>query len=314
MGHNSEKLNRKLMGMFDKWLDSCVRRGRIARNTIAVGMVVLDHLRQKCPVRQDEVMSEGGELRGARAGLGSIFAKYGIPRNFLKEATTRQAHQDARRLFELLRWGEAFEGLNNNERDRILITCIETLTDKAREWLSRPNLKLDMNRLDSPTAWIHLILEKSRGFSGGVLEQHLVGAKLQKRHEHCVIPNHPAHAADVQTQRPGDYTIHNVVYHVTAAPSQAVMEKCEANIRTGKLPVLLVPQDKKAAAEAFADLAHIDNRIVVISIEDFIAVNIIEMSVGAKKDFFQILKEIIEIYNKRLSEAETDMSLRIEIR
>jgi hypothetical protein len=314
MGHNSEKMNQKLTGIFQAWFDSCVRRGRVARNTIAVGMVVLDHLRQKCPVRQDEVMSEGGELKGSRAGLGSIFAKYGIPRNFLKEATTRQAHQDARKLFELLHWGEAFKGLNDDERDLLLVTCIKSLTDKAREWLSRPNLKLDMNRLDSPTAWIRLILEKSKGFSGGVLEQHLVGAKLQKRHEHCVIPNHPAHAADVQTDRSGDYTIHNVVYHVTAAPSQAVMQKCEANIRTGKRPVLLVPQNKKAAAAAFAELAHIDNQIDVISIEDFVAVNIIEMSAGAKTDFFQILREIIEIYNKRLSEVETDMSLRIEIR
>jgi len=92
------------------------------------------------------------------------------------------------------------------------------------------------------------------------------------------------------------------------------MQKCEANIRTGKRPVLLVPQNKKAAAAAFAELAHIDNQIDVISIEDFVAVNIIEMSAGAKMDFFQILREIIEIYNKRLSEVETDMSLRIEIR
>lgn len=69
-----------------------------------------------------------------------------------------------------------------------------------------------------------------------------------------------------------------------------------------------------AAAAAFAGLAHIDNRIDVISIEDFVAVNVIEMSTGAKTDFFKFLEEIVEIYNKRLSEMETDMSLRIEIR
>jgi hypothetical protein len=32
------------------------------------------------------------------------------------------------------------------------------------------------------------------------------------------------------------------------------------------------------------------------------------------KDFFSVLKEIVEIYNKRLSEVETDLSLRIEVR
>lgn len=188
------------------------------------------------------------------------------------------------------------------------------ITESMERESSISNLLIEINDTHSPTTWMKTILKHARDGPDNIIGQHLVGAKLQKRHEHCAIPNHPAHAADVQTDRPGDYTIHNVVYHVTASPSQAVMQKCEANIRTGKRPVLLVPQDKKAAAEAFADLAHIDNQIDVISIEDFVAVNIIEMSVGAKTDFFQILKEIIEIYNKRLSEVETDMSLRIEIR
>ena len=32
------------------------------------------------------------------------------------------------------------------------------------------------------------------------------------------------------------------------------------------------------------------------------------------KDFFSVLKEIVEIYNRRLAEVETDLSLQIEIR
>ncbi len=32
------------------------------------------------------------------------------------------------------------------------------------------------------------------------------------------------------------------------------------------------------------------------------------------KDFFSILKEIVEIYNKRLSKVETDLSLQIQVR
>jgi len=303
----------ELKQIFSSWLDSCVRKKRLSRNTIAVGMVVLDHLRHKCPAVKSEVMSDGGELRGSRAGLGAVLNRYGLPGSFLKEATTRQAHQDAQRLFELYQWGEALKGLHNDEKEQLLMDSITILTAKAKEWLDRPNLKFDINRLASPTAWIHLILDKSKGLSGGIVEQHLVGAKLQKRHENCSIPNHPAHSADVQTERLGDFSIHDVVYHVTAAPSQAVIQKCAANIRAGKRPILLIPQDKKAAASGFAELENLEHQISVISIEDFIAVNIIEISSNEKTDFLQILIDIIEIYNKRLADVETDMSLRIEI-
>ncbi len=175
------------------------------------------------------------------------------------------------------------------------------------------NLSIAINEEHSPITWINTILKHVKNKSGNRIEQHLVGAKLQKRHENCSIPNHPAHSADVQTERLGDFSIHDVVYHVTAAPSQAVIQKCAANIRAGKRPILLVPQNKKAAASGFAELENLEHQISVIAIEDFIAVNIIEISSSEKTDFFQILKDIIEIYNKRLADVETDMSLRIEI-
>jgi len=47
---------------------------------------------------------------------------------------------------------------------------------------------------------------------------------------------------------------------------------------------------------------------------DFVAVNIIELATKESKDFFSVLKEIVEIYNERLSEVETDVSLQIEVR
>lgn len=314
MDDDFANLHHDLTGIFRNWLDSCVRKGRLSRNTIAVGMVVLDHLRQKCPLLKSDVISEGGELKGSRVGLGSILEKYGIPRNFLKEVTTRQAPQDAKRLLELFNWGEEIRVLSSDDRDRLLTDLITLLTDKAKEWLSRPNLKFDVNRLESPTAWIHLILEKSKGISGGIVEQHIVGAKLQKRYEDFPIPNHPAHSADAQTERLGDFSTHKTIYHVTAAPSQAVIQKCSANLRAGKHPILLIPQEKKATAVAFAEQEHLESQISIISIEDFVTVNIIEISSSEKRDFFQILQEIIEIYNKRLSEVETDMSLRIEVK
>ncbi len=40
---------------------------------------------------------------------------------------------------------------------------------------------------------------------------------------------------------------------------------------------------------------------------------IIELAADENKDFFAVLQEIVQIYNRRLGEVETDLSLRIEV-
>lgn len=309
----SEQIRRKCFGILQDWFQSCTRRGRISRNTIAVGIVVLDHLRQGCPVVREKVISEGGEVRGARAGLGKTLEKYGVSHKYLKEVTTRQAPQDGQRLFENLEWGEILTELLPDERDELLKALIEALAEKARAWLRRRSLKLALDRKHSPSAWIRVILEGAKGRSGGVVEQHLVGAKLEKRFADIPIPNYPAHAADAQTERPGDFAVQNIVYHVTGTPGRSVIQKCAANLKQGQHPILLVPQDQEYKASALADDEGIGKQISIISIENFLALNIIELSTGEEVDFFHILQDIIAIYNRRLQEVETDLSLQIDV-
>lgn len=300
--------------MLDEWLSSCRRSKNIARNTYAMGMVVLDHFRQKCPVSKDDVISQGGEVKGARSGLGNILEKYGVSRRYLKEATTRQSHQDGQRLFEAFDWGNMFSQMSIEERNMLLLDLIAKLTEEMHLWLRRQNLKLDIDRRKSPNAWVEQIVENAKGRSGGVVEQHLVGAKLAKRFQELEIPNHPAHAADRQTSRAGDFAIARLIYHVTANPGRSVIQKCADNLRVGEFPILLVPKSQEYKAVALAQDEGIDKEMSIISIEDFVALNIIELAVATNADFFTVLQEIIEIYNHRLTEVETDLSLLIEVR
>jgi len=53
--------------------------------------------------------------------------------------------------------------------------------------------------------------------------------------------------------------------------------------------------------------------LTIISIEDFVALNIIELATEENKDFFGILQDIVHIYNRRLAAVETDLSLQIEV-
>jgi len=296
------------------WLNSCTRSGKLSRNTIAIGLVVIDHLRISCPVTKEDVISSGGEVKGARSGLGNILEKYEVPSSYLKEVTTRQGHQDGQRLFEKLGWGEVFCSLPEDERDSLLLTLAQSLAEKAQEWLKRQNLKLEIDRRMAPTTWVHMIVENAKSRSGGVVEQHLIGAKLEKRFKDISISNHPAHAADAQTARDGDFAISKNIYHVTASPGRAVILKCLANIRSGKFPILLVPSDQENKARALADDEGIANELAIISIESFVALNIIEMAIEEGKDFFGVLQEIVQVYNRRLGEVETDLSLQIEVK
>lgn len=309
-----EEVKQQSRQILIEWLASCTRRGKIARNTVAIGIVVLDHLRRVCPASRDEVISQGGEVSGARSGLGTILESYDIPNSYLKEVTTRQGHQDGQRLFEQLEWGKKLAKIPEDERETLLLELVEDLRNLANEWLKRQNLKLDIDRRQAPTTWVNVIVENAKGRSGGVVEQHLVGAKLARRFRGMAIPNHPAHAGDRQTERAGDFAISQLVYHVTSAPSRDVLQKCVKNVRVGLHPILLIPREQENKAQILAQDEGIDKELTIVSIEDFVALNIIELATEESKDFFGVLKEIVEIYNKRLSEVETDLSLQIEVR
>lgn len=309
-----EKLKQESHDILAKWLETCTRNNKISRNTVAMGVVVFDHLKKNSPVSRDDVISQGGEVSGARSGLGKILESHGIPSGYLKEITTRQGHQDGQRLFEMFEWGNKFAKLTAKERDVLLLELIDVLRNLANDWLKRQNLKLDLDRRQAPATWVNVIVENAKGRSGGIVEQQLVGAKLARRFQSVDIPNHPAHAADRQTERMGDFKISNLVYHVTAAPSRNVLQKCADNLKVGLHPILLIPREQENKVRVLAQDEGIDQQLTIISIESFIALNIIEMATDENKDFFSVLKEIVEIYNARLSAVETDLSLQIEVR
>ena len=110
-----------------------------------------------------------------------------------------------------------------------------------------------------------------------------------------------------------EFQVENLVYCVTAAPSRNVLLKCAENLRAGLHPILLIPREQENKVRYLAQDEGIDQELTIISIESFIALNIIEMATDENKDFFSVLKEIVEIYNARLSDVETDLSLRIEV-
>jgi hypothetical protein len=205
---------------------------------------------------------------------------------------------------EILRGRPSGQGLRNE-----MARTIKDMEDRANGLPLKPQC----DQHQSPAAWIDSILAAAELRSFGVVERHLVGATLQRRHPGIVVPNNPGHAADAQTGRSGDFPLKNVSYHVTATDGKEAVVRCKENVETGVHPVLLVPKRYAEKANVYAEIAGIQDRVSILPIEDFITQNIIEMSTNQQQDFFSTLKAIIDEYNRRLEEVETDMSLKIEL-
>ena len=187
------------------------------------------------------------------------------------------------------------------------------LLAQVRELFSRKRIKFVYTTEKTTSHLIGDILEAAR-VSGkeGPVAQYLVGAKLQLRFPDISISNKSYSAADTQAGRDGDFTVQDTAFHVTVAPVTGVFEKCVANLNQGKCAFLLVPARSVEGTRQNADNAA-SGRIDVSAIESFVGFNVNEVSMFGKGASAQALAKLLDIYNKRVEETETDLSLMIDI-
>jgi hypothetical protein len=159
---------------------------------------------------------------------------------------------------------------------------------------------------------VRTILQENTHTSGDIVGQHLVGAKLEERHPGIPILNQHGRADTASTPYRG-FQVGTTCFHVTLNPGLSLLKRAVANLEAGLFPVLLVPNTQVSKTRHLAEAQGIDARIGVFAIEDFVAQNIIEMSKGQQQSFVETMKSIIEKYNRRLEEVETDLSLKIEL-
>lgn len=160
---------------------------------------------------------------------------------------------------------------------------------------------------------IHDLFETSHSEGkAGYVVQHLVGAKLQLRFPNVEVSNESASTADRPTNRSGDFTIGNTVFHVTVSPMEGVYKKCQENIKEGLKVYLIVPDAKLAAARQLAE-QYCNGQIAVESLESFISQNIEEISVFAADKLKYNIVSLVKIYNERVNSVEVDKSLMIEL-
>ncbi len=151
---------------------------------------------------------------------------------------------------------------------------------------------------------------KGTMYAGAVM-QHLIGAQLE-RIANGEIEHHGFSVADAPSSRAGDFLIGDAAIHVTTAPGEALIRKCQTNLGAGLRPLIITTQDGLGGAKALAKQAEVNERIDVIEVEQFFAANIHEWSGFERSARASVVADVIERYNRIVSEVESDPSLRIE--
>lgn len=284
-----------------------------ARGSIAAALVVLERLKTKFSLRLDDHRAEGkGQMKGVSPGaVKKILARHGESRNFLKEGgrTNRGAPRDVEKMLAALR-------LLKNEppksRNEILDLLQVFLVEKIRDYHLRQRLKIKYRSQTTTWQAVHDLLALAReSRKDAAVAQYLVGAKLQLKFPESNVRNESFSTADDPRKLAGDFQIGDTVFHVTVTPSQGVYEKSKSNLDTGLKVYLLVPDRSLTGARQNADLAS-PGQIAVESIESFVSQNLEELA-GFSKERARQMRQLLDTYNDRVSQVETDKSLLIEI-
>lgn len=148
---------------------------------------------------------------------------------------------------------------------------------------------------------------------GGAVLQHLVGAKLSLVLPDGVVKNNGFSVADAVTARSGDFIIDEVIIHVTTAPGEALMRKCEGNLQAGARPIIVTTYESMPGAESLASIQGIGGRVDILEVEQFIATNVYELSKFETAQRKLTVERLIEKYNEIVEECETDPSLKVMV-
>lgn len=203
--------------------------------------------------------------------------------------------------------------LSDDDKDRALEKMQSFLADKAKEIFNSEKISFDYKKGMTSRAVVSTILESGqKREKAGAVAEYLVGAKLALRFPDYDIRNSAASAADDQANEQGDFQINDSVFHVTISPNRGHYDKCQRNLANDLRVFLLVPDNMLAGARQNAYL-EMGSQVSVEAIESFVSQNIEEISDFANERIACNIKSLLEKYNERVAEVETDLSLQIKI-
>lgn len=295
------------------------KNGSMNRNVMAVGIAVSHLLRTYFPLDEKAIKTDGkSQVRGLSGKLiESVLREHGETRPFASEGgrTSRGSLDHALVLGAALTKVIGPTCPSSEERAEIaevlesyFVSCIEV------DFYSKQRIKVDIDSAKPVSCFVRSVLDAAElrdDKPTGTVAQHLVGAKLELRFPEKEIGRDNANAADVQTNRSGDFQIGTTAFHVTVSPMAKLVGRCIENIHDGLRPYVVVPDDKVGFTRGLFESEGIGTQVQVQGIETFVGTNIEEL---AQFDGAAVRKELISLvrqYNARIEDIEPDQSLQI---
>lgn len=301
-------------------LDSFVQTQKIrGKGPLAVMLVVNEHARDRgLPLDPNALLTEqGGQVLGLGKGaVQTILARHGITRVLAEEGgrTSRGSIANMKAYVAFLNAWFTSEGFD-------LGTCEHYWIGRVEAFFAGKPFVL---RLDSSwgvrTAIRHLVSQavaRQKEGTGtmfvGTLMQHMVGAKLEVALGRGLIEHHSSNQSDQNPSRHGDFDLEDVAIHVSTAPSEALIRKCQANLGKGKRPLIVTTFKGMLTAEGLLENVGIADRVDLIEFEQFIATNVFELGKFSSVGRTDAFMSIVTAYNLVIDRCETDPSLRVEM-
>lgn len=314
-----KELEQKCLVVLEKWFKKQdeTKGGGDGQYIVAAGIAVAEVLKNTFPVTEKDYVTERNQVRTSGSLIKRVLKDNGETRKYASEGgrTTRGTRPAAENLVMELNKIEGLKTATKEERLAVAKALQKWLVDNGvQTFFSKKRLEIEVN-LDKPGSQIIAdILEMAaKRTVAGPVAQHLVGAKLSLRYPKLNIENYSFTTADTQLGRPGDFLLHDTVFHVTVAPGTDVVGKCDRNIKAGYRPILLVSESKLQAARQLAELAGVASRLGINSLEQFVGQNVEEIGEYGKQALKKNLRALLEKYNERVQAVEADQSLQIDI-
>jgi len=303
-----------------KWYESeRAKNGSMNTNVMNAGLIVSRMMADGIPISDDRLYSDGkSQVRGLSGStISKILELHGETRLFTREGgrTSRGTIYLAAAFRDVLNSTQVYGSEPVNTSD-ISFQLEAFFTKCVRiDYFDKQRIAVDIDHTKPISAVVNDILkaaaERSDKPTGAVL-QHLIGAKLQLRFPDEKIGMDRANAADLHTDREGDFQVGTTAFHVTTAPMEKLISRCIENKRAGYRPIILTLESKVLAARQMADNVSMSEQISVLAAETFIGNNIEEISIYDGDKIREGLARLIRTYNKRIENIEVDKSLMIE--
>ncbi|HWB20073.1 MAG TPA: DUF4928 family protein, partial [Phycisphaerales bacterium] len=220
--------------------------GRPAKGTIAAALIVLERLREKCALRLEDHLAEGGaQISGmSLPSLRKVLVRFGEKREFPSEGgRTNRGNNKPVREFLAAMSAAGLDRLGKNERSAAIDEMQGMLVDSLDAYYRLERIRFEFDSRKPARFMVAEILAKAaERQQTGAVAQHLVGAKLAIRFPEKTIPNFSYSAADDQGGRSGDFQVGGTAFHITVAPSKAHAARCAKNLRDGLAVFLIVDE------------------------------------------------------------------------